>query len=359
MVAVALAAAVVAGFGGAGALAALPPNPLQIVQNEANGSLTTLPPLQFPRDDSSHPGNFVEYWQWWLHLRASNGRRYGAVVVFFEFPASSALDAAGVGIRRTDVRLTDLSTDRVYSSSKWYDGTPAPSVPDGFDLASLGQRARGGNGNDRLHIAIHGFSLDLRTRGTRAPIPVGEPNGVNRIDPAEMLQIYDRWRMPTRGTISHRGRTLPVTGTSWFEHGWGNGFSLVAVQWDYFQLQLADGRDILVAQVRHAADTPNFAYVGGIRSRSGKLTRLHEGDFTIRPTGTWRRDATCSYPSGWIITIRRQRFVVTPTPRDQEVRSLYGSFWDGETAVTGAARGVGIAELLNLCYAPSPFAELH
>jgi hypothetical protein len=37
---------------------------------------------------------------------------------------------------------------------------------------------------------------------------------------------------------------------------------------------------------------------------------------------------------------------------------LYGNFWDGETAITGASRGVGIAELLDYCYAPSPFAQL-
>jgi hypothetical protein len=56
--------------------------------------------------------------------------------------------------------------------------------------------------------------------------------------------------------------------------------------------------------------------------------------------------------------VKGQRFVVTPTPKDQEVRSLYGNFWDGETAITGASRGVGIAELLDYCHAPSPFAQL-
>ena len=46
------------------------------------------------------------------------------------------------------------------------------------------------------------------------------------------------------------------------------------------------------------------------------------------------------------------------TRKDQEVRSVYGNFWDGQTAITGASRGVGIAELLDHCYAPSPFAQL-
>jgi predicted secreted hydrolase len=347
-----------AGVSAGGSLGALPPDPLQIVQNEIAGSLSPLPPLQFPKDDSSHPGNFVEYWQWWLHLKAGNGHRFGAVVVFYEFPATSALDGSGHGVRRTDVRLTDLATGAVHAFSKWYDGTPATAVPNGFNLSSLGQSASGGGGNDRVHISVGGYSLELTTKGNRPPIPIEAANGVNRVDPLEMLQIYERWRMPTHGSITFGGRSMPVTGTSWFEHGWGNAVSLVTIQWDYFQLQLADGRDILVAQVRHAGDTPNFDYVGGIRSKNGTLTRLHKGDFAITSTGTWRRDATCSYPSGWIVTVKGQRFVVTPTPQDQEVRSLYGNFWDGETAISGASRGVGIAELLNYCYAPSPFAQL-
>lgn len=51
----------------------------------------------------------MEYWQWWLHLKARDGHQYGAVLVFYEFPLSSALDGAGFGLRRTDVRLTDLT----------------------------------------------------------------------------------------------------------------------------------------------------------------------------------------------------------------------------------------------------------
>lgn len=346
------------GLCAAGDARAAPPNPLQIAQHEVDTSLGTLSPLRFPADDASHPGNVVEYWQWWVHLKARDGRRFSAVVAFFEFPLSSALDTAGVGLRRTDVRLTDLTSGRVYSFSKWYEDRSDPAVPNGFDLSSLGQSAVGGGGHDELRIAVGGYSLRLRTDGRRPAIPIESANGVGRVDPLEALQAYQRFRMPTRGTLSAGGRTLRASGTTWFEHGWGNWASVVAVQWDYFQLQLADGRDILAIQLRHAGGTPNFAYVGTIRSRTGAITRLHLGDFTVTPTGTWRRDATCAYPSGWVLTIRGERFIVTPTQKDQEVRSLYGNFWDGETTITGAGHGRGVAELLNYCYAPSPFAQL-
>lgn len=91
---------------------------------------------------------------------------------------------------------------------------------------------------------------------------------------------------------------------------------------------------------------------------AGSVTRLAQGDFTIEPTGIWKRDPTCSYPSSWILTVKGEHFIVDPTPADQEVRSLYGNFWDGETAVGGSTNGRGIAELLNYCYAPQPQTQI-
>jgi predicted secreted hydrolase len=338
--------------------AALPPNPLGIVTNASKGAVGEPSPLSFPADDAAHPGNFIEWWQWWLHFKTSDGHRYGATVTFFAFPISSALTGAGLGIRRTDVRFTDLSARSPYYASK-YGTDPVANVADGFALKAAGQQANGGDGHDRLHLAVGGYTLDVRASTTKPPIPYANSAGFVRIDPLETAQVYERWRMSLSGTLLGRGRHVRVSGTAWSEHGWGNIPSVAAIEWDFFQLQLADGRDMLVARVKHIGGIPAFLYVGAIRDKHGTITYLHQGDFRIQPTGAWRRDATCTYPSGWNITIRAQRFTMTPSVRDQEIRSFYGNLWDGETDISGAGRGVGIAELLNYCYLPQPLELLH
>jgi predicted secreted hydrolase len=329
-----------------------------IVPNVLNGAIGEPSPLSFPADDAAHPGNVLEWWQWWLHFKTSDGHRYGATVTFFAFPISSALTSAGIGIRRTDVRFTDLSARSSDYASK-YGADPVANVADGFALNAAGQRASGGDGHDRLHLAVGGFALDARAGTAQPPVPYANPAGVVRIDPLETVRAYERWRMRLHGTLDVHGRRVYISGTAWFEHGWGNVPSVAAIQWDFFQLQLAGGRDMLVAQVKHVGGTPAFLYVGAIRDKHGTITYLHQGDFQIQPTGTWRRDATCTYPSGWNITVRGQRFVMTPSVRDQEIRSFYPSLWDGETDITGAGRGLGIAELLNYCYLPQPLELLH
>ena len=50
------------------------------------------------------------------------------------------------------------------------------------------------------------------------------------------------------------------------------------------------------------------------------------------------------------MAVQGETFLLTPTVKHQEIRSLYGNFWDGDVDITGAGRGRGVAELLNYCY---------
>ncbi|MHB8695112.1 MAG: lipocalin family protein [Solirubrobacteraceae bacterium] len=103
---------------------------------------------------------------------------------------------------------------------------------------------------------------------------------------------------------------------------------------------------------------PDLPLLGATRDKHGNVTYLHKGDFQITPTGTWPRDATCTYPSGWQLTVLGRHYTVTPVLKNQELRSVYPTFWDGETNITGGAQGQGVAELLNYCYAPQPLELL-
>jgi predicted secreted hydrolase len=310
--------------------------------------------ITLPADDSAHSGYFVEWWQWWLHLETEDGEPFGSGVMFVHFPLDPVLGAAGVGIRRTDVKVADVSDGSFHFDSK-YSEEPVAHVPNGFDLAAVGQRAKGGDGHDVVHIEVDGYSLDVQIDAQREPVLLFNPDGFYRPDPVESVRIYERQRMATQGTLQKGGKTVRVSGSSWFEHGWGNIPSIVIINWDYFQLELDDGRDIEVAQVRRIKGAPVYLHQGQIRDENGGTTYLHEGDIEITSTGTWSRDATCTYPSGWQIRIKDEHFTITPILKDQEVRNpVFGHFWDGDTVITGSATGRGIAEPLNYCYTPRP-----
>ena len=187
--------------------------PLAIVSNEMTATFGTPAPLRFPTDDAAHDGNFVEWWQWWLHLQDSRGKRYDAVVVFYQFPFSPAEHKTGAWLRRTDLRITDVANRSVRAFSTWSYENPYPTLPNRFDLRSLGQSATGSGGNDSLKLSFEGVELNLRTVGNQPAIPISADNGLNRVDALEALQIYERWRMPASGTLKVDGRERGVTGT--------------------------------------------------------------------------------------------------------------------------------------------------
>jgi predicted secreted hydrolase len=306
-------------------------------------------PVTLPADDAAHGGNFVEWWQWWLHLRTKSGRRFGATVTFFHAPLDPALGATGAGVRRTDFRITDPASGASPSGSR-YSSQPVAIIPNGFELDGGGQRASGGNGRDKLHVEAGRYSLDVQTKARRRPAPLFSPDGFFRYDRAQTVRVYERHRMSAKGVVNVGGRRMRVVGTSWFEHGWGNMPSVVHISWDFFQLELRDGRDIQIAKVRDYPGGPVFLEEGVVTHRNGRRQYLGPGDFEIVPTGTWTRDPLCTYPSGWRLRVHQSWFRVKPDLVDQEIRSgVAPVIWDGNTSITGDSKGRGIAELLNYC----------
>ncbi len=324
------------------------------IDNIASDSFGEPGAISLPADDGAHDGVFVEWWQWWLHLRAKNGDRFGATVVFFHFPLDTAPGQAGAAPRRTDVRITDASRQRVVSDSQWSAGDPVAKVPNGFDLSDLGQTARGGNGRDRLHLELEEYAADLRVRARREPVLFFNEAGFIRTDPVESARLYERQRMKATGRLTRDGRRFEVTGSSWFEHGWGNIPNVVTYNWDFFHLELDDGRDVQVARVRRAPGSPVFLWEGTIRDKRAQTRYLEEGDFELEPRGTWARDdGSCTYPSDWRIRLGDETLRLIPMAEDQEVRNpIYGHYWDGNVRIEGDVTGRGVAEHLNYCVTP-------
>ena len=84
-----------------------------------------------------------------------------------------------------------------------------------------------------------------------------------------------------------------VSGLSWMDHEFGTSM-LEAEQlgWDWFALQLEDGRDIMLYQMRRRAAhaTPSRA---GRSSRATAASRaLAPSDYTLEPLETWQSPAT-------------------------------------------------------------------
>ena len=106
-------------------------------------------------------------------------------------------------------------------------------------------------------------------------------------------------------------------------------------------IQLDDGRDLMLYQLRHADGTADRFSGGSLVDVDGTSRRLGPADFRINVLETWSspRDGT-RYPSRWQVTIPAHTIVLEVVPRlpDQEL-ALAVRYWEGAVRVEGRARG--------------------
>jgi predicted secreted hydrolase len=175
-------------------------------------------------------------------------------------------------------------------------------------------------------------------------------NGVNGISQkgaqaGNASHYYSLTRMPTRGTITIDGERFDVTGDSWMDHEFGTSFLEREQQgWDWLSLQLADGRDLMIYQLRRGDGSRDPRSSGTLVDSEGRATHLAAADFTLTATGqTFQAPSGATYPTGWRITVPAQRLdlqVTTPLPNQELATEGAGiAYWEGLVDVTGTSTG--------------------
>ena len=167
--------------------------------------------------------------------------------------------------------------------------------------------------------------------------------------------------MTAAGTLTLDGTALPVTGSAWFDHQWGDFISVGGGGWDWFAVNLADGTDLTLSLVRDADGSYPLIY-GTVVAADGSVRHLDRDAFTVQVTGHWTSPATgATYPAGWRISIPDEdlEIVLTPTVAGQELdtRATTGVvYWEGSQRVeaTRAGASLGGEAYVELTgYAPS------
>ncbi len=125
-------------------------------------------------------------------------------------------------------------------------------------------------------------------------------------------------------------------GTSFLEEGQAG--------WDWFSIQLEDGTDLMLFQLRKA-DGRDSRSSGTWVDVSGHATPLQMRDFEMKGTQLWQSDQSgAQYPTKWEIQCAplRLNLTVQPTVFNQELRTKESTgvnYWEGAVEITGTREG--------------------
>ena len=205
-----------------------------------------------------------------------------------------------------------------------------------------------------MEDAAREMAFRLETRPIRGPILHG-PNGFSRKGQgsSSASQYYSFTRLETTGTITLEGEAMSVRGVSWMDREFGSDqLDDDQVGWDWFGLQLDDGRDLMVYRLRKENGETDFAR-STLVSASGEARDLDRSSWKLTVRSTWKSPETGAvYPSSWLLEIPGEnlRLEIVPELAHQENRSRRGGlhYWEGAVRIRepgGRRVGQGYAEL--------------
>jgi predicted secreted hydrolase len=292
-----------------------------------------------PKDDGPHQAA-VEWWKFNGFLRTESGD-------FFSFYYNVSLANDLVSHMVSHASFNNHQTGKHHTAQRKTVKPLMNNTENRFELIQGDWLMVGGNGNDRLRVVSDEYSFDLNLVATQEPTFHGG-NGIILSDISGDSYYYSRTRMATSGTITIGEITERIKGISWFDHQWGD-FSVGLFSKDWFGLQLEDGTDVMIYQLRDKSHR-NILKTGSIR-QNGITKTLLDTDFTLVPTEQWTSsNSHITYPIEWTIDIPTKNISVTVQSVHENSEfdatlTSYNIYWKGPVKIRGSHTGLGFMEL--------------
>lgn len=322
------------------------------------------PPVGFTRADGSHVWDFsidfgphhnyqTEWWYYTGNLQTLDGRRFGYQLTFFR-RGLTPLDEleerdsiwAGNQVYMGHFALSDIAAEEHYEFERFSRGAAglAGAQAEPFQVwLENWEVVQNAEGEWRLKAEQDGAGLDLLFTDEKGVVFQGI-DGYSQKGPeaGNASYYFSQTRLASNGMVEIGGETFLVTGLSWMDHEFSTSvLSDGQVGWDWFSLQLDDGSDLMVFQIRREDGSIDPFSSGTFISPEGKTIHLNRSNFEIQVNDTWQSpDSGGTYPAAWTIQIPQIDIIldIKPYMADQEMNVSY-SYWEGAVSVQGTIGG--------------------
>ncbi|WP_239056893.1 lipocalin-like domain-containing protein [Wenzhouxiangella limi] len=332
------------------------------VQNLMSGEsedfrrVTGPEPLSFPEDHAQHPDYQNEWWYFTGNLETAEGERLGYQFTLFRFalPPGEGLDSAWAteAMWMAHLALSDGRSERFYQAERFARGAMGLAGADEQRWWLRDWEVRLDDPAWRLVAEADDFALELELTPQRPLVLQGDA-GYSRKgpDPGNASRYYSITRLATGGEVRIGDEVLSVEGLSWLDREWGSS-QLAEGQagWDWFAIQLDDGRDLMLARLRNEDGSDSEWSYGLLVEPDGRSRYLNAEDYRAVVERRWRDANGNRWPVEWRIEIPsaglniRTRAVFDDQHWQQSV-----DYWEGMIDIhdqgSGEAIGRGYLEL--------------
>ena len=336
-----------------------PESRLSDLLNEENDTgfakALTVREFSFPEDHGPHPGFRNEWWYITGNLDGRDGRRFGFELTIFRFsltptPPEPDSDWRTNQVYIAHLAVTDAEENRFYVAERVSRGAlglagaraePLRVWIDDWEIAG-----ETGDPSWRVRAADEEIALDFELTPLRQPVLNGDRGLSRKSSSIESASYYySITRLETEGVLTIAGEEHRVSGLSWLDREWStSALADDQVGWDWFALQLSDGTDLMLYNIRKNDGTADENSSGTLSGSLGAVTGLKQDDFAIEVNSTWDSPEGGTYPSGWTLRVPEQELELSVVPiiPDQELFTTV-RYWEGAVDVTGTRGGERIS----------------
>ncbi len=338
--------------------AAPPRPPLTGPAPDLAGFARALAPQDFslPRDHGPHFDYQTEWWYYTGNLTAATGEHFGFQLTFFRRGLTpGAPPQAGLSTNQiyfAHFAITDVAGGRHRGLERFSRGAGglagATGEPFAVWLEDWRADALNADGSQvRLRARDGALALDLTLRAVKPLVAHGDRGLSPKSEqPGNASYYLSYTRLAAEGRVTVDGRDFAVTGESWFDHEWStSALGPNGVGWDWFSLQLSDGRELMLFQLRRDDGGIEPISGGTLVQADGRTVRVPAAAVQIEVLDTWDSPATRgAYPARWKIRIPSEQIEldVTPWLPAQEMQLMF-SYWEGAVRVTGLSGGQAVS----------------
>jgi len=307
----------------------------------------------FPEDHGPHLGFQTEWWYYTGNLETPEGDRLAYQLTFFRRglavpgglrPSRLAADQ----IYFAHFAITDVRGARHPHWERFSRGAAglagAAGSPYGVWLDDWSVSSLDPAGDSvRLFAREQDWELDLTLQSEKGVVAHGDGGLSPKSGEAGNASYYlSLTRLRTQGTVTLAGSRVEVAGSSWFDHEWStSALGAQAIGWDWFSLQMDDGTELMLFQIRRSDGSLEPVSSGTLVEADGTLASLTGTDFTIEANDSWRSPETgATYPTEWVVRVPgfALELSVRPILDDQEMRVSF-PYWEGAVTLDGTRQG--------------------
>ena len=246
--------------------------------------------FDFPADFGPHEGFQTEWWYYTGSLADETGQMFGYQLTFFRRAlASPDVLAARTSSWAVDqvylahFTISDIEDDQFSfweETARGAAGLAGAQADPVFKVWLYGWKVEQTAADTYRLTAQQGdISLDLLLEDAKGPILHGDQGYSRKGDqPGNASYYFSQTRLISSGTLTINDRQYDLKGTSWMDHEFSTSvLSGDQIGWDWFSLQLEDGREVMVYTIRRSDGPVDPHSYGTLIETDGSTRQLSAG----------------------------------------------------------------------------------